>query len=49
MADPNPTRRLIYRGLKIDLALQRVALRDGTTAEPRSHHPSWGGRARAHG
>ena len=33
MADPNPTRRLIYRGLKIDLALQRVALRDGTSAE----------------
>ncbi len=33
MADPNLTRRLIYRGLKIDLALQQVALRDGTTAE----------------
>jgi ADP-ribose pyrophosphatase len=33
MADPNPTRRLIYRGSKIDLALQQVALLDGTTAE----------------
>jgi len=28
-----PTRRLIYRGLKIDLALQRVELSDGTHVE----------------
>ena len=33
MADPQLSRRVIYRGLKIDLALQQVALRDGTTAE----------------
>jgi ADP-ribose pyrophosphatase len=33
MADPQLTRRLIYRGLKIDLALQPVPLADGTTAE----------------
>jgi ADP-ribose pyrophosphatase len=31
--DPNLKRRLIYRGLKIDLALEQVALSDGTTAE----------------
>src|SRR5213595_1907520 len=33
MADPELTRRLIYQGLKIDLALQQVRLRDGTIAE----------------
>jgi ADP-ribose pyrophosphatase len=33
MADTQPARRLIFRGRKIDLALQSVALRDGTTAE----------------
>jgi ADP-ribose pyrophosphatase len=33
VADPNRTRRVIYRGLKIDLALQPVVLLDGTTAE----------------
>ena len=33
MADPEMTRRVIFRGLKIDLALQQVVLRDGTTAE----------------
>ncbi len=33
MADPQTTRRVIFRGLKIDLALQQVGLRDGTTAE----------------
>ena len=33
MADPQITRRVIFRGLKIDLALQRVGLRDGTIAE----------------
>ncbi len=33
MADPQPSRRVIFRGRKIDLALQSVALRDGTTAE----------------
>lgn len=33
MADLEMTRRVIYRGLKIDLALQKVGLRDGTTAE----------------
>jgi len=33
VADPQLTRRLIYRGLKIDLALQQVRLRDGTIAE----------------
>jgi 8-oxo-dGTP pyrophosphatase MutT (NUDIX family) len=31
--DPQPPRRLIYRGLKIDLALQSVRLADGTTAD----------------
>jgi ADP-ribose pyrophosphatase len=31
--DPKLTRRLIYRGLKIDLALQPVTLSNGTTAE----------------
>jgi 8-oxo-dGTP pyrophosphatase MutT (NUDIX family) len=30
--DAHPPRRLIYRGLKIDLALQSVRLSDGTTA-----------------
>ncbi len=33
MTDPNDSRRIIYRGLKIDLALQRVDLQDGTSAE----------------
>jgi ADP-ribose pyrophosphatase len=33
VAEPNPVRRLIYRGLKIDLALQRVELSDGTHVE----------------
>jgi len=33
VGDPNLTRRVIYRGLKIDLALQQVALLGGTTAE----------------
>ncbi len=33
MGDPQLTRRIIFRGLKIDLALQQVALRDGTIAE----------------
>ena len=33
MADPHLTRRVIYRGLKVDLALQQVPLRDGTIAE----------------
>jgi len=33
VADPTLTRRLIYRGLKIDLGLQQVMLQDGTTAE----------------
>jgi ADP-ribose pyrophosphatase len=33
VADPNRARRLIYRGLKIDLALLPVVLLDGTTAE----------------
>jgi ADP-ribose pyrophosphatase len=33
VADSNPVRRLIYRGRKIDLALQEVSLVDGTTAE----------------
>src|SRR5438874_8227983 len=33
MADPQLKRRLFYRGLKIDLALQQVRLRDGTIAE----------------
>jgi ADP-ribose pyrophosphatase len=33
MNDPQPTRRMIFRGRKIDLALQEVALRDGTMAE----------------
>jgi ADP-ribose pyrophosphatase len=31
--DPTPSRRVIYRGRKIDLALQAVRLTDGTTAE----------------
>jgi ADP-ribose pyrophosphatase len=33
MADPQLSRRVIFRGRKIDLALQQVALRDGTIAE----------------
>ena len=33
MEEPALTRRIIFRGRKIDLALQQVALRDGTTAE----------------
>jgi ADP-ribose pyrophosphatase len=33
VTDPNDSRRIIYRGLKIDLALQRVDLQDGTSAE----------------
>jgi ADP-ribose pyrophosphatase len=31
--DPHPPRRLIYKGLKIDLALQSVPLADGTAAD----------------
>ena len=33
MSDATPERRVIFRGLKIDLALQSVTLRDGTVAE----------------
>lgn len=33
MSETHPGRRIIFRGRKIDLALQEVALRDGTTAE----------------
>ncbi len=33
MSDSNPARLLIYRGLKFDLALQRVPLADGTHVE----------------
>jgi ADP-ribose pyrophosphatase len=33
VSDSNPVRRVIYRGRKIDLALQTVSLLDGTTAE----------------
>ena len=33
MDDPQLTRRIVFRGRKIDLALQQVALRDGTVAE----------------
>ncbi len=33
MDDPQLTRRIIFRGRKVDLALQPVALRDGTIAE----------------
>ena len=33
MDNPQLTRRIIFRGLKVDLALQQVALRDGTIAE----------------
>jgi ADP-ribose pyrophosphatase len=33
MVDPPLTRRIIYRGLKVDLALQQVRLRDGTVAD----------------
>src|SRR5215203_333927 len=32
MATPTPERRIIYRGRKIDLALQSVTLADGSTA-----------------
>ncbi len=30
---PQPSRRIVFRGSKIDLALQTVELADGTTAE----------------
>lgn len=30
---PTPERRVIYKGVKIDLALQRVSLSDGTTRD----------------
>ncbi len=33
MGEQKPSRRLIFKGLKIDLALQQVLLRDGTVAE----------------
>lgn len=33
MPDPHPDRRIIYRGRKIDLALQSIALADGTAAD----------------
>jgi ADP-ribose pyrophosphatase len=33
MADSTPERRLIFRGKKVDLALQTVSLADGSTAE----------------
>ena len=33
MAVPPLTRRIIYRGLKVDLALQQVRLRDGTVTD----------------
>jgi ADP-ribose pyrophosphatase len=33
MADPEPQRRILYRGRKIDLALQAVPLADGTISE----------------
>ena len=33
MNEPSPARRVIYRGLKIDLALQSVLLADGTRAD----------------
>jgi ADP-ribose pyrophosphatase len=33
MDDSSPSRRVIYRGRKIDLALQRVELADGTAAD----------------
>jgi ADP-ribose pyrophosphatase len=33
MNEPSPPRRVIYRGLKIDLALQSVLLADGTRAD----------------
>jgi ADP-ribose pyrophosphatase len=33
MNEPSPPRRVIYRGLKIDLALQPVLLADGTRAD----------------
>ncbi len=31
--EPPPKRRVVYRGLKIDLALQTIVLADGTSAE----------------
>jgi ADP-ribose pyrophosphatase len=33
VAEPHPTHRLIYRGLRVDLALQKVERRDGTAIE----------------
>src|SRR5262249_7045441 len=33
MDDPQPTRRVIFRGRKVDLALQQVRLGDGALAE----------------
>jgi len=33
MSEPQPVRRIIYQGSKIDLALQQVKLRDGTTVD----------------
>jgi ADP-ribose pyrophosphatase len=33
VSEPHPRRRLIFRGRKIDLALQSIELADGTTAE----------------
>jgi ADP-ribose pyrophosphatase len=33
MSESHPVRRVIYRGLKIDLALQQVQLRDGTAVD----------------
>src|SRR3954465_10328297 len=33
MTEPEPQRRVIYRGRKIDLALQAVRLADGTEAQ----------------
>lgn len=33
MSETQPGRRIVFRGRKIDLALQEVAMRDGTTAE----------------
>jgi ADP-ribose pyrophosphatase len=33
VAESEPTRRLIYRGVKIDLGLQQIERSDGTTAE----------------
>ncbi|WP_422929754.1 NUDIX hydrolase [Singulisphaera sp. PoT] len=33
MSQPEPTRRVIFQGRKIDLALQSITLSDGTTAD----------------